>query len=128
MQEFIGSPNQFRFVIFQPCAGKGECVPYYQCLNGSIITAGETLLDARLGADDDPHPEKHPCPDFFETCCLERSAKPIVAPFKPIVQPEKCGFRNDNGVVFELKPRDNEAQFGEQSISIFNIKTSHSCR
>lgn len=96
----------------------GECVPFYLCANGSIITTGETilderfLLDARNGAEDDPNPEQHPCKDFFETCCLLRSKEGMKI-HKKVKNPEGCGYRNDNGVAFELKPRDNEAQFGK---------------
>lgn len=43
--------------FLKPCE-MGECIPYYLCLNGSIITSGEGILDVRLGADDDPEPGK----------------------------------------------------------------------
>lgn len=89
-------------------------MPYYLCANGSIITSGEGILDVRIGADDDPQPEKHPCKDFFDTCCslelLETEEKKI----NPITKYDKCGFRNYNGVGFGITQRDNEAQFGKQ--------------
>lgn len=63
----------------QPCPF-GECVPYYQCANGTIITDGEGLLDIRLGQEDNTNNEIHPCPGLFETCCSLRSSKPIIPP------------------------------------------------
>lgn len=78
-----------------------------------MITSGEGILDVRIGADDDPAPEAHPCKEFFDTCCLMRSEEKMI---RPIVRQEKCGFRNDVGVGFEIKPRDNEAQFGGWSM------------
>lgn len=80
------------------------------CANGSIITSGEGILDVRLGAEDDPEPEQHPCPDFFETCCTIVS-KEITTKSKFSIS-EKCGVRNRRGNGFEVLPRDNEAQFG----------------
>lgn len=100
-------------IFLQPCE-YGECVPYYLCLNGSIITSGEGILDVRFGADDDPEPERHPCPDFFDTCCSLKSevfVKEVVKP--PLEKNEKCGVRNKKGAVFTLIERENESQFGE---------------
>lgn len=72
-------------------------------------------FDTRIGADDDPQPERHPCPDFFDTCCILKSDEIIPTVIKtPIGKPEKCGIRNKNGAGFNLIERDNEAQFGKQ--------------
>lgn len=96
-----------------PC-GIGECVPYYLCLNGTIITSGEGILDVRIGGDDDPEPERHPCPDFFDTCCSLKSEQIVETKVKPLIgKPEKCGIRNKNGAVFNLIERQNESQFAE---------------
>lgn len=38
--------NKFLIKSFQPCS-IGECVPYYLCANGSIITSGEGILDGK---------------------------------------------------------------------------------
>lgn len=94
-----------------PCE-YGECVPYYQCANGTIITDGEGLLDIRFGQDDNSNNEKHPCPGLFETCCLLRSEKPII-PAETKVN-IGCGIRNVDGVGFRITgDKDGEAQFGE---------------
>lgn len=67
----------------------------------------------RLGADDDPQPERHLCPNFFDTCCSLKATKPIVEKLKePLEKHEKCGVRNKKGAAFTLIERDNEAQFG----------------
>lgn len=96
-------------VFPQPCE-VGHCVPYYLCANGSIITSGEGILDVRIGADDDPEPQKHPCKDFFDTCCLLETEEKAI---RPVTKYDKCGFRNYDGVGFGITQRDNEAQFGE---------------
>lgn len=95
----------------QPCL-VGECVPYYQCANGSIITDGEGLLDIRFGEENGQN-EVHPCPGLFETCCTLRAEKPNL----PDVRINQgCGIRNINGVGFRITgDKDNEAQFGEHT-------------
>lgn len=72
-----------------------------------------------LGADDDPEPERHPCPDFFDTCCSLRQHFYLV----PSSRPDMGGVRNKNGLVFSIIERENEAQFGE-----FLMKLQYECR
>lgn len=99
----------------QPCLN-GECVPYYQCANGSIITDGEGLLDIRLGQEDNTNNEKHPCQGLFETCCLLKGKTQIPPETKTN---DGCGFRNAEGVGFRITgAQDSEAQFGLYSISL----------
>lgn len=95
--------------IFQPCP-VGECVPYYLCANGSIITDGEGILDVRFGEEDNPDKTFHPCKGLFNTCCSLKSDKPIIP---PIVKKPGCGHRNYEGIGFRVTDRDNETQFGE---------------
>lgn len=94
----------------------GECVAYYQCANGSIITDGEGLLDIRLGQEDNAQNEKHPCPGLFETCCILRSP-PGQVTIPDTIHHEinvGCGIRNMDGVGFRITgDKDNEAQFGK---------------
>lgn len=81
------------------------------CANGSIITDGEGLLDIRIGGDDNPNKNAHPCKEIFDTCCTLRSDKPVIP---PIQQNEGCGHRNMDGVGFRITgDNDNEAQFGK---------------
>ncbi|XP_055316160.1 phenoloxidase-activating factor 2-like [Sitodiplosis mosellana] len=99
--------------LSNPCE-YGECVPYYLCLNGSIITSGEGILDVRFGAEDDPEPERHPCSDFFDTCCTLKSTEIVKEKVKPPIEKhDKCGIRNIKGSTFTLIGRENEAQFAE---------------
>lgn len=84
-----------------------------------MITNGEGILDVRLGADDDPEPERHPCPDFFDTCCNIKSD--IIDTKSQFRISDKCGIRNKNGNGFTVLPRDNEAQFGKFSIEISHL-------
>lgn len=78
----------------------------------------------RLGADDDPEPERHPCPDFFDTCCTLKSEEHVKEVVRaPIPKTDKCGIRNKKGSTFTLVGRENEAQFGELEIFlIFRLK------
>lgn len=104
---------QKNIIIQHPCA-IGECVPYYLCANGSIITDGAGILDSRLGSDDDPEPQKHPCPDFFDTCCtLKTKDNTFTKDITIIPVHDRCGVRNRKGAGFEISPHDKEAQFGK---------------
>lgn len=76
-----------------------------------MITDGTGILDVRLGADDDPEPERHPCAQFFQTCCFEKSEEPNIV---PVEKREGCGWRNPKGIAFELKERNGESQYGEE--------------
>lgn len=90
----------------KPCPS-GECVPYYMCANGSIITDGEGLFDLRLGEDE----ETHPCKSFFKTCCTVQTDAPVIP---PATINDGCGYRNLKGVGFSITGQtDNEAQFGK---------------
>lgn len=88
-----------------PC-DTGECVPYYQCANGTVITDGAGLLDIRF----DPG---RPCSGLFETCCTLRSETPIIPDDVKINS--ACGIRNADGVGFRITgDKDNESQFGKK--------------
>merc|ERR1711936_1421278 len=47
-----------------------ECVPYYQCHNGTIITDGAGLIDIRNGFGA-LTPEDSKCPGFLDVCCKD---------------------------------------------------------
>merc|ERR1712142_1376878 len=47
-----------------------ECVPYYQCHNGTIITDGAGLIDIRNGFGS-LAPEDSKCPGFLDVCCKD---------------------------------------------------------
>merc|ERR1711936_392825 len=90
-----------------------ECVPYYQCHNGSIITDGGGLIDIRNGFGI-LSPEESKCPGFLDVCCRDPDfvppPPPPVAKYSP-----KCGQRHRNGLGVRIQNgfSDNEAQFGE---------------
>jgi len=55
-----------------------ECVPYYQCNDGTIITDGYGLIDIRFGGSDEPEPELAVldstdlmCPGSLDVCCKD---------------------------------------------------------
>lgn len=120
----VNTPND------KPCnGGKGECVPYYLCVNGTINKDGSDLLDIRFG-------EGEECVDYFEQCCdtgeildkpnlpvrpppIDQGTGNIPGPVPPPIQvPGKnqptCGFRNAEGVGFRITGNtDGESEYGE---------------
>merc|ERR1719320_2378017 len=68
-----------------------ECVPYYQCHNGSIITDGEGLIDIRNGFGT-LTPEGSKCPGLLDVCCKDPEYVES-APQKPEYV-SKCGRHN----------------------------------
>merc|ERR1719479_849252 len=88
-----------------------ECVPYYQCHNGSIITDGAGLIDIRNGfAALTPADSK--CPGFLDVCCKDPD---FIPPPPPAVKHvAKCGRRNNNGLGARITGfSESESQFGE---------------
>ena len=102
--------------VFENCAdytaSQGyECVPYYQCHNGSIITDGGGLIDIRNGFGI-LSPAESKCPGFLDVCCKDPDfvpPPPPAAKYSP-----KCGQRHRNGLGVRIQSfSDNESQFGE---------------
>merc|ERR1712152_47194 len=89
-----------------------ECVPYYQCHNGTIITDGGGLIDIRNGFGI-LSPEDSKCPGFLDVCCLDPDFIPPPPP--PIVKHvPKCGQRHENGLGVRIQGlNEYESQFGE---------------
>merc|ERR1719384_1260318 len=89
-----------------------ECVPYYQCHNGTIITDGAGLIDIRNGFAA-LTPEDSKCPGFLDVCCKDPDFIPPPPP--PIVKyTPKCGRRNINGLGARIQGfTESESQFGE---------------
>merc|ERR1712018_846350 len=103
--------------VFENCAdytaSQGyECVPYYQCHNGSIITDGGGLIDIRNGFGI-LSPEESKCPGFLDVCCRDPDFVPPPPP--PIVKHvPKCGQRHENGLGVRIQGfNEYESQFGE---------------
>merc|ERR1712013_209588 len=72
--------------VFENCAdytaSQGyECVPYFQCNNGTIITDGEGLIDIRNGFGI-LSPEDSKCPGFLDVCCKGDGGSPLVCASK----------------------------------------------
>eukprot|EP00092_Neocalanus_flemingeri_P004213 GFUD01004531.1.p1 GENE.GFUD01004531.1~~GFUD01004531.1.p1 ORF type:complete len:604 (+),score=187.63 GFUD01004531.1:355-2166(+) len=88
-----------------------ECVPYYQCHNGTIITDGAGLIDIRNGFGS-LTPEDSKCPGFLDVCCKDPDFIPPPPPkikFAP-----QCGRRNQNGLGVRIQGfTESESQFGE---------------
>merc|ERR1712218_586079 len=103
--------------VFENCAdyteSQGyECVPYYQCHNGTIITDGGGLIDIRNGFGI-LSPDDSKCPGFLDVCCLDPDFIPPPPP--PIVKHvPKCGQRHENGLGVRIQGfNEYESQFGE---------------
>ncbi|XP_060870685.1 uncharacterized protein LOC132945080 isoform X2 [Metopolophium dirhodum] len=83
-----------------------KCVPYYLCVNGTIVTSGKRLIDEWINKDR--------CPNSVDVCCYDpiKSTKPTEIP-----DPEHrtiCGHWNPLGVKNTITGEShNEAQFGE---------------
>merc|ERR1711887_425812 len=103
--------------VFENCADytatQGyECVPYYQCHNGTIITDGGGLIDIRNGFGI-LTPEDSKCPGFLDVCCLDPDFVPPPPP-PQIKHAPKCGQRNQNGLGVRIQGfKEYESQFGE---------------
>ena len=60
-----------------------ECVPYYQCHNGTVLTDGSGLIDIRNGSSESL--EDRSCPGFLEVCCYN----PTLVNKERFIYPEK---------------------------------------
>merc|ERR1712242_468935 len=88
-----------------------ECVPYYQCHNGTIITDGAGLIDIRNGFGS-LTPEDSKCPGLLDVCCKDPDFIPPPPP--KIKYAPKCGRRNQNGLCVRIQGfTESESQFGE---------------
>jgi len=88
-----------------------ECVPYYQCHNGTIITDGAGLIDIRNGFGV-LTPEDSKCPGFLDVCCKDPDFVPPPPP--QIRYQPQCGRRNENGLGVRIQGfNEAESQFGE---------------
>jgi len=103
--------------VFENCADYTEtqgyeCVPYYQCDNGTIITDGGGLIDIRNGFGI-LSPEDSKCPGFLDVCCQDPDFE--APPPLPVVKHvPKCGQRHENGLGVRIQGfREGESQFGE---------------
>ena len=103
--------------VFENCAdyteSQGyECVPYYQCHNGTIITDGGGLIDIRNGFGI-LSPEDSKCEGYLDVCCKDPDfVPPPPAPVQAYVP--KCGQRHENGLGARIQGfSEFESQFGE---------------
>ncbi|XP_076644608.1 phenoloxidase-activating factor 2-like [Halictus rubicundus] len=86
----------------KPC----ECVPYYLCRNGKIVTDPSEMLDIRQGGT---------CDDFLHVCCnpadkVDRDKPILPAP----IERKGCGQRRVTGVGIRISGDENsETQFAE---------------
>ena len=87
-----------------------QCVPYYQCANGTIITDGAGLIDIRNGFAA-LNPEESKCPGLLEVCCRDPD---FVPPPPKVKYVSGCGRRNLNGLGARIQGfTEGESQVGE---------------
>jgi len=89
-----------------------ECVPYYQCHNGTIITDGAGLIDIRNGFGLALNPEESKCEGFLDVCCKDPD---FVRPPPPKIKyAPRCGQRHQYGLGARIQGfTQGESQFGE---------------
>merc|ERR1719495_1080260 len=94
-----------------------ECVPYYQCNDGTIITDGYGLIDIRFGGTDDLEPELAVldstdlmCPGSLDVCCKDPDfVSTTQKPKEDLTQTEAPVEKEiDDFVVVEPEPYVNE--------------------
>lgn len=111
ISEVFGTPNDPKNAEIndQPRNEDGACtcVPYYLCVNNSIITDGVGLIDIRV--------KEGPCENYIDVCCQEHEQLKDEERITPSpVQREGCGKRNADGVGYRITgDEDGESQFGE---------------
>ena len=96
-----------------PQVNNCECVPYYQCRNGTIIEDGIGLIDLKIGSEAS---SPRPCENYLEVCCKppDTVTKTEDKIMPPPVKRKGCGNRHPGGVGFRITGNsNNEAQFGE---------------
>lgn len=93
----------------------GKCVPSANCMNGTIITNGDGLVDPRFSYDlDIAETVDSVCDHYLEECCSlnkvrqNRTVIPTVVPVDA-----KCGIRKESGVGIRIMGgTNNEAEYG----------------
>ncbi|RLU22623.1 hypothetical protein DMN91_004901 [Ooceraea biroi] len=92
-----------------------ECVPYYQCKDGTILDNGVGIIDIRSGfgdKDGEPKGGLGPCENYLDVCCKPPDRQAPATP--PPIGRIGCGQRHAAGVGFRITGQtDNETQFGE---------------
>ncbi|CAH1398360.1 unnamed protein product [Nezara viridula] len=98
-----------KYVFGEPCI----CVPYYQCINGTITTDGTGILNRRMDY-------RTICKEYMNVCCNE----PTESTIKPLER-KGCGQRHPDGVGFRISGHNSsETQFGEFPWMIALLKVS----
>jgi len=99
-----------------PDPGACECVPYYLCREGEIISDGDGLIDIRFGDGEEDKSSSH-CENWLDVCCKAPEEKPLAELVEEFLDEDyepSCGHRNPHGVSVELDGfKEGESQFGE---------------
>lgn len=92
---------------------KGKCVPLANCVNGTIITNGDNMVDPRFENEVDiTERVDSECTHYLEECCILSKIKQNRT-ITPIFNRTECGIRKVDGVGFSVTGAfNNEANFG----------------
>ncbi|XP_017121248.1 phenoloxidase-activating factor 2 [Drosophila elegans] len=91
---------------YESCGDQKECVPRWLCVNDTINTSGESIIDIRIDTGSQ-------CKSYLDLCCdLPNKRHDPIFPINE--NPEGCGYSNPNGVGFKITGATNqESEFGE---------------
>ncbi|XP_014610475.1 PREDICTED: proclotting enzyme isoform X1 [Polistes canadensis] len=123
------SPTTILGITNQPIKTNSgcDCVPYYQCKNGTILDNGIGIIDIRSSFNERLGASDGPCENYLDVCCtppnrvVDKGDYSTPPPPQPQPNPNpnptvrtKCGQRHAKGVGFRIiGDTNNEAQFGE---------------
>ncbi|KAI4500249.1 hypothetical protein M0802_004666 [Mischocyttarus mexicanus] len=98
-----------------------ECVPYYQCKNGTVVDNGVDIIDIRSSFNEKLSGQFNgPCENYLDVCCtppnrvINKSDYTTTSTPSPQPIRQGCGRRHPKGVGFRIiGDTNNESQFGE---------------
>ncbi|KAI8426802.1 hypothetical protein MSG28_014485 [Choristoneura fumiferana] len=123
LEDYTVRSTDSSLIITDDSGATCKCVPYYLCdasdgvpdgVNANNVSVtGWGIIDVRFGADS--------CMESTEVCCKSPKTEPTQTLRPNVPRPAGCGFRNRQGVDFNIvgaadlpiRRQGAEAQFGE---------------
>lgn len=110
----VVQPETDNFLTTKAPSQNCKCVPYYMCQPENSPTT--TTTESRFFGKINVRSTSSMCPDMLDICCEpgKETNQGIVPPPLTLTKPQGCGYRNLNGIDFEMTGNlKNEAGFGE---------------